>query len=99
MNGRSAKFFRMIRLYLMDEWKDKLKSDVAKYELNLDEWVDDNNCNKYPQQENGVDCGVFTSKCADWISDDLYPDYSQQDMSYFRERMMIEIISGKTLDF
>eukprot|EP00483_Globobulimina_turgida_P009427 UN09446 len=99
MNGASAEFFRIIRLYLMDEWKDKLKGDVGKYYLKLNEWTDDDNREKYPQQQNGVDCGVFTSKCADWISDDLYPDYSQRDMSYFRERMMIEIICGHTLDF
>ncbi len=27
MNGSESKFFRMIRLYLMDEWVDKLKSN------------------------------------------------------------------------
>eukprot|EP01084_Bolivina_argentea_P301644 520445_1 len=99
MNGSSSDFFRIIRKYLEDEWKDKLKCDKNKYDLNLNEWKEDNNIGKYPQQENGVDCGVFTSKCADWISDDLYPDYAQQNMSYFRERMMVEIVQGKTLDF
>ncbi len=52
-----------------------------------------------PQQENGVDCGVFTSKCADWISDGLEPNYSQVNIEDFRTKMMFEILIGKLLDF
>lgn len=99
MNGASSSFFGKMRRYIADEFQDKLKGDQKKFNLDLDEWTNENNKSTYPQQENGVDCGVFTSKCADWISDDLYPDYSQQDMEYFRTRMMVEIIRGKTLDF
>ena len=99
MNGASSSFFNNMRKYIVDEFQDKLKGDQSKYNLDLKQWKQNNNRSKYPQQQNGVDCGVFTSKCADWISDDLYPDYSQQDMQYFRNRMMVEIIRGKTLDF
>eukprot|EP01083_Nonionella_stella_P166692 558048_1 len=99
MNGSATEFFRIIRKYIEDEYKDKLKGDKTKYNLDLSEWSNDNHRDKYPQQQNGVDCGVFTSKCADWISDELYPDYSQQDMQYFRERIMVEIIRGRTLDY
>jgi len=98
MNGSSTSFFRTIRKYLSDEHKDKLKGDMGKYMLDLNEWTNDDHKSSYPQQNNGVDCGVFTSKCADWISDDLYPNYSQNDMSYFRKRMIVEIIRGKTQD-
>ncbi len=83
--------------YLCDEWKDKLHSDKSIYDLNLNEWKNESN-KQYPQQKNGVDCGVFAKKCADWTSDGLVPDYSQQHMPQFRQVMMIEIIQGKTLD-
>mmetsp|Transcript_30402 Transcript_30402/g.48701 ORF Transcript_30402/g.48701 Transcript_30402/m.48701 type:complete len:692 (-) Transcript_30402:58-2133(-) len=99
MNGSSSTFFKVIRKYILDEHEDKLKGDQGKFGLNLMEWTDDNNRDRYPQQENGYDCGVFTSKCADWISDDLYPDYSQENMELFRQRMMVDIIRGKTIDF
>jgi len=99
MNGSSSTFFKVIRKYILDEHEDKLKGDQGRFRLNLMEWTDDNNRDRYPQQENGYDCGVFTSKCADWISDDLYPDYSQENMELFRQRMMVDIIRGKTIDF
>eukprot|EP01083_Nonionella_stella_P274581 932134_1 len=99
INGSATEFFRVIRKYLENEYEDKLKGDKTKYNLDLSEWSNDNHRDKYPQQQNGVDCGVFTSKCADWISDELYPDYSQQDMQYFRERIMVEIRRGRTLDY
>ncbi len=54
---------------------------------------------RYPQEKNDVDCGVFTGKCADWISDGLYPDYCQDNMELFRKKMMVEIICGKTGDW
>ena len=37
-----------------------------------------------PQQCNGVDCGVFTTMCADFISDDLPLNYHQSEMSHYR---------------
>ncbi len=98
MKGNNAEFFIIIKQYLLDEWKDKLKCDKNKYNLNINEW-DEYNTEKYPQQENGFDCGLFTCKCADWLVDDLFPDYKQENMSYFRKRMIVEIIQGKTLDF
>ena len=98
MNGPSSSFFNIITKYIIDEFQDKLKDDKTKYKLDLKQWKQENHRGKYPQQKNGFDCGVFTAKCADWISDGLYPDYSQQNMQYFRNRMMIEIIRGKTLN-
>ena len=98
MNGSALQFFRIIKQYLKDEHIDKLKLNHIKYLLNIQEWkIDNNNNNNYPQQKNGYDCGVFASKCADWISDDMYPDYSQSDMQYFRKRMILEIINGSLL--
>ncbi len=65
-----------------------------KYILKLNEWTNKNHKSTYPQQKNGVDRGVFTSKCTDFISDGLVPDYEQQNMELFRKTMKIDIICG-----
>lgn len=49
-----------------------------------------------PEQLNGCDCGVFTCKYAEYISQDKSFDFDQSDMPYFRRRMIWEIVN-KTL--
>jgi len=100
MNGSGQRFFVKTRQYLQSEAMDKLKGDEqCAFTKTVQEWECVDHRGEYPQQDNGYDCGVFSSKCADWISDDLFPDYGQQNMEYFRRRMQLEIIRGKTLDF
>ena len=45
-----------------------------------------------PQQENGSDCGMFTCKFAEYLSRDADISFSQDDMPYFRKRMVYEIV-------
>lgn len=49
-----------------------------------------------PEQLNGCDCGVFTCKYAEYLSQDKSFDFDQSDMPYFRRRMIWEIVN-KTL--
>ena len=72
--------------YLGDEARDK----APQMPFNTSEWrlevVQD-----APLQTNCVDCGVFTSKLADYLSEGRAPAFSQRDMLYFRRRMLLEI--------
>eukprot|EP00092_Neocalanus_flemingeri_P023276 GFUD01025237.1.p1 GENE.GFUD01025237.1~~GFUD01025237.1.p1 ORF type:complete len:578 (-),score=147.22 GFUD01025237.1:98-1831(-) len=51
-----------------------------------------------PLQQNGSDCGVFCCKVADYLSRDLPLDFCQDDMKYFRKRMIFEILKGVLLE-
>ena len=50
-----------------------------------------------PQQENGADCGIFACKVADYISREATVNFSQEDMPYFRKRMIWEIVKQQLL--
>jgi len=51
-----------------------------------------------PLQQNGSDCGVFCCKVGDCLSRDLQLDFSQEDVKYFRKRMIFEILRGVLLE-
>eukprot|EP01038_Epipyxis_sp_PR26KG_P006123 gene6123-8439_t len=50
-----------------------------------------------PQQRNGFDCGVFSTICADFISDDLPLRYSQIHMQQFRVKTAAAILRGEII--
>lgn len=50
-----------------------------------------------PQQENGADCGIFACKVAEFISRDVPVNFSQDDMPYYRKRMVWEIVKQQLL--
>jgi sentrin-specific protease 1 len=51
---------------------------------------------KIPRQENGYDCGVFTSQFIECLSrKGGYFDFAQKNMPYLRQKMVHEI---KTMD-
>ena len=50
-----------------------------------------------PQQQNGSDCGIFACKVADYLSRDTQLSFDQEDMAYFRKRMIWEIIRNQLL--
>ena len=79
-----------LKKWIADEARSK-----KKMELDMTEWVLISEEAAVPQQTNGVDCGVFTIVCADFISDVLRLSYSQKDMSTFREKIGTDIIRGK----
>ena len=51
-----------------------------------------------PRQLNGFDCGVFMTRTADYISRDAELDWTQDDMRYFRRRMVLEILNKALLE-
>lgn len=89
--------FRNMMRYLRDEWRDKMPGADADW-LDDDKWKSVYDPDYADSQKNGLDCGVFTLKCADWLSDGLIPDFSQEDIPYFRRRIGVEILEGKLLD-
>ena len=50
-----------------------------------------------PDRHNGSDCGVFMSRTADYLARDAVLNFSQQDMAYFRRRMVLEILRTSLL--
>lgn len=51
-----------------------------------------------PKQENSTDCGVFTCQYAQCVAKNEQPTFSQQHTTYFRQKMLYEITSGKLLE-
>ncbi len=50
-----------------------------------------------PQQMNGSDCGMFACKFAEYLSRDAEVTFSQEDMPYFRKRMVFEIVTNRLI--
>lgn len=96
MGGSGKRYVDGLYRYLQDEHENKLNSKLP----DISEWKcrygNSNNC---PQQNNGVDCGVFSLCCADYISDNLPLTYTQQDItSFWRIKIANDILRGK-LDY
>lgn len=77
--------------YLKDESMDKRKSA-----LNTTDWIKEcvTDC---PRQMNGSDCGVFSCMFAEYVTRDHRINFSQDNMPYFRQKMILEIYSGELL--
>lgn len=89
--NRNDIFLEMVQHYLQDEMMDK-----KNRRLNTEEWLLMHSEN-HPRQLNCNDCGVFALKFADYASQDLELYFSQEDMPYFRRRMMFEILRASLL--
>ncbi|XP_070565219.1 sentrin-specific protease 1-like isoform X2 [Ptychodera flava] len=91
MGGENPKCLNALREYLRSEHLDKKKSDYDLSGWSL-------HCIKdIPQQMNGSDCGMFACKYAEYISRDAKITFSQDDMPYFRRRMVWEILHKQLL--
>uniref|UniRef100_W8AV12 Sentrin-specific protease 1 n=1 Tax=Ceratitis capitata TaxID=7213 RepID=W8AV12_CERCA len=82
---------KALEQYLKDESLDKRKQpyDTSNFEI---ESVRD-----VPRQMNGSDCGVFSCMFAEYITRNREITFSQQNMEYFRHKMILEIVSGELL--
>ncbi|XP_040468370.1 sentrin-specific protease 2 [Falco naumanni] len=74
--------------YLQEESREK-----RNLELTFSEWtLYSMGSHEIPQQLNGSDCGVFMCQYADCISRDKPITFTQDNMPYFRKKMVWEII-------
>jgi sentrin-specific protease 1 len=91
LGGRNSTCLKNLRQYVKDEAKEHKKLDY-----NFAGWTD-YVPDDIPHQRNGCDCGVFTAKFADYLSENREFNFSQDDMPYFRRRMVLEIKYKKVL--
>lgn len=50
-----------------------------------------------PRQMNGSDCGMFACKFAEYLSRDADITFGQEEMPYFRDRMVYEIVKKQIM--
>lgn len=91
LGGEARNVFEFLRLYLRDEIGP---DHIASFDLSS--WRD---CTMrgMPRQNNGSDCGVFTLKCADYLSENRSLDFTHRDMPYFRARAAMEIVDAEVI--
>jgi len=82
-----------LRSYIVDEHKSKKKS-----KLDISAWKDYCPGHNIPLQYNGVDCGVFACKYADYVAQDKPFNFSQKDIPKIRKKMIEEIYRGELDD-
>lgn len=77
--------------YLVSEHRDKKKDgyDISHWSLV--------NVSGIPQQMNGSDCGMFSCTFAEYYTRNARFTFSQEDMPYFRKKMVVEIVEGRLL--
>jgi sentrin-specific protease 1 len=84
--GNGSACLRQLRQYVADEanhYHDGMQYDFTGWTS-----VNIRDC---PSQHNGSDCGVFTCKNADYLSDSREALFTQSDINYFRRRMVLEL--------
>lgn len=86
--GRAQQFF--------DGCIDVIGS-VGSRESGWDSWKFDKHKETYEKQSNTVDCGVWTSQCILWQVLGVTPDFKEQDMERFREKMIVSLARGRIL--
>lgn len=91
LKGNNAGCIQGLKKYLQDEHMDKKKTafDITGWKELMPKNI--------PEQMNGCDCGVFMCKYAEYKS--RYADFTfkQDNMPYFRKRMIYEILSKKLM--
>jgi Ulp1 family protease len=54
-------------------------------------------CSEYPTQSNGYDCGCFCIMLADYLALRKPPDYTTEDMVFFRRLICLSIYHKKLM--
>jgi len=91
MGGRNEACVEAVRKYVNDESMAKRQTGIkfSEWKLVIEEDI--------PQQMNGSDCGMFTCKYAEYITRGKAISFTQEDMPYFRRRMVYEILTKKLM--
>ena len=87
--GQDEEVLKFVAMYFVDEVKHK-SGEVIDLSLWNHEYT-----KNLPRQENNYDCGMFMIKYADFCSSsaDIGLCFGQADMSYFRQRVVKEILN------
>lgn len=94
MGGNGEKYMRAILKWVVDEARDKKKA-IDGYDVSDFRLIDHGH--NIPQQENGYDCGVFSCMFADFDTDDLPFQFSQENLADFRLKIVLAIMRGELL--
>lgn len=91
MGGHSGGCCNTLLEYLKQESLDKRKQSFGNEGWKLIERTD------IPKQHNCSDCGVFACTYAEYLTRPAKFNFKQDDMPYFRKKMIYEIIMKKIL--
>eukprot|EP00045_Choanoeca_perplexa_P011735 m.125537 g.125537 ORF g.125537 m.125537 type:complete len:707 (+) comp15747_c0_seq3:53-2173(+) len=91
-HSSNSTFFRLARTWLEMEHQNKKN---APFDFTGWQDVTKPDC---PTQTNAVDCGVFTTRFAEYLSRDADFDFTQDDMAYYRRRMTYELVKVKLMN-
>ncbi|XP_023708266.1 sentrin-specific protease 1 isoform X1 [Cryptotermes secundus] len=91
MGSPNNKCLESLMKYLQDESLDK-----KKIQFKTSGWQTEN-VQKIPQQMNGSDCGMFSCMYAEFLCRNANITFTQEDMPYFRRKMVYEIYTCKLL--
>ncbi|CAM6088342.1 unnamed protein product [Calypogeia fissa] len=89
LKGGDRSVLDVLARYITDETKDKdcKVLDASTWEQGFPKNI--------PEQRNGCDCGMFMVKYADFHSRGAPLQFTQDDMEYFRRKMVWEILDLK----
>lgn len=83
--------FQSLLDYISREMKERKQVDLDKSTWTLQ------NMKEIPQQQNGSDCGMFSCKFAEYLSREAKLTFKQEDMQYYRDRMIYELIKSELM--
>jgi len=91
MGSDKTDILKTLLNYLESEHMDKKKSpfDTSGFEIE--------NVKDIPRQMNGSDCGMFTLKYSEYLSRNASITFTQENMPYYRSRMVYEIVTNKII--
>lgn len=91
MGTPNPRLLNALEDYLREESLDKRKEPFDTSKFHKESVAD------APRQMNGSDCGVFSCMFAEYITRNRQITFSQENMPYFRRKMILEIVQGKLL--
>jgi len=95
MGGTGLHYLKGLKLYLQDEAKQYREDATLAHLLDIDSWeLVSTNLDETPQQDNGYDCGVFTSMNANFLGLGLQLRFTARNMTTFRAKMTLNILDG-----
>ena len=88
MGGNNQACLQALTQYLREEHQTRKGAS-----MDLSNWSQVT-AKQIPQQMNGSDCGVFACKFAEYLARRAKLSFTQQNMPYFRQRMIYEIVQN-----